>query len=144
MLPTASRPELPRRSSPSSRFRAFDIAAQRTEIFQHPLACRIALQPPAHPLEQRLTQGIFEFLQHLGGGRLGQTELGRCRAQGLALVDGQYQGHLAHAQPVQQLWRVVALLSIDPMAWLLIASGYRLINNFQFTHISGFPRIGLR
>ena len=87
-----------------------DIAAQRTEIFQHPLSGRIALQPAAHALEQGLTQGVFELLQHLGGGRLGQAELGRCRAQGLALVDGQYQGHLAHAQPVQQLWRVVALV----------------------------------
>ncbi|MOA13998.1 hypothetical protein D3C78_1340730 [compost metagenome] len=65
---------------------------------------------PAHAVEQGLAQRIFELVQHLGGARLGQPQLGGRAAQGLLLLDGQYQGHLAHAQPVEQLRRVVALV----------------------------------
>ena len=77
---------------------------QALEVGQHASSRRREAQAPTHAIEQGVAHGGFQLLQHLGGCRLGQAQLGSGGAQRAAIANGQQQGHLAHAQAVQQLW----------------------------------------
>ncbi len=82
-------------------------AAQVAEVARHALARRVQLQAAPHAVEQGQAQRAFQLMQHLGGGRLAQSQLGCSAAQRALLVDGQHQRHLPHAQAVEQLRRAV-------------------------------------
>ena len=69
--------------------RRLGLGQHRPRLGQKGRPGRVQGQAPAHPVKQGMAHGAFQLLQHLGGRRLSQAQLGSGGAQGAVLPNGE-------------------------------------------------------
>ena len=89
--------------------RGIEIRKQATCMPDHGIAVEGGRHAPPRTLEERHTHCRFQFMQQLGGGRLGHSQLGCSTAQVPEVAQCGKQQDLAHLEPAAQqpvgMWR---------------------------------------